>query len=129
MFTFFRKIRKITEQILSSDSPVQMRQGDVRLIPVNEIPSTAEKINSKIVARGEISGHAHIVNGADIYMDKDIMYIMPNKTDASIRHLMESTGVWTKEHHGLSLNENTIYRVDIEKEFDPYAKKMREAKD
>lgn len=45
-------------------SPQPIRQGDVCLVPVNELPEGAKAVESKdrvVLAYGEVTGHAHAI--------------------------------------------------------------------
>ena len=49
-----------------------MRQGDVLIIPVSEIPSGLVKTNKVTLALGEVTGHHHTIHAnATGYAEKD----------------------------------------------------------
>jgi len=93
-----------------------------------------EERTNRIIARGEISNHAHIVIG-DAKVErrgKDVMIEVYGK--ASIKHLLESNWVnegaevWTKEHVDIPL-EIGEYKYVPQVEYDPYEDKIREVRD
>lgn len=48
-----------------------VRHGDVQIIPVNEIPKEAKKLDRKELAYGEVTGHAHRINIGEIFETKN----------------------------------------------------------
>lgn len=92
-----------------------------------------EKVN-RIIARGEHSGHCHVVVGdAEIIRNENGQVIIDVYGEASIRHLLESAWlegqeVWTKEHKDIPL-EKGKYKYIPQIEFDPATEKIRNAKD
>lgn len=134
-------------QLTAASLPEQHRQGDVLLEEVTTgIPSDAVlvgdpnmKRNDRIVARGEQSDHAHIVTGnARVYrkgegtnaelfvevlpMPEGLTEAEEKAMQAKLEHLLESSGVWTKEHTEVKLTPGKVYKVVPQYEFDPYAK-------
>ena len=95
--------------------------------------SKAEKLAVKIVARGEISNHAHVVTGdADVFKLDNELYIKVY-TKAFIKHLLETdfvqgNEVWTKEHTDIPL-EKGIYKYVGQVEYNPYENLIRSVKD
>jgi hypothetical protein len=92
---------------------------------------------NRIIARGEISGHSHIVVGDNVTItrekDKVIIEVGEN-SNASLKHLLEKefveTGkeVWTKEHKDIPLAPGK-YEYIQQVEFDPYADLIRSVQD
>ncbi len=93
----------------------------------------AKKLNTRIIARGEISDHAHIITGdAELYEYEDEVYIEV-KGNACIKHLIESAfiqgnEVWTKEHKDIDLKKGT-YKYIPQIEYDPYEEIIQQVKD
>lgn len=92
-----------------------------------------ERIN-RIIARGETSGHSHIVVGdATIIRDNEKITITVDGKCA-IKHLLEQPfveegkEVWTKEHKDISLKKG-VYEVVRQREFDPYEQAIRRVQD
>jgi hypothetical protein len=91
----------------------------------NLIPKEAVKIESRVIARGEVSGHSHIITGdADVYELNGEKFIHV-KSKASIKHLLEreyveeKREVWTKEHQDIDLQKG-FYKYVPQVEYDPY---------
>lgn len=47
----------------------QIRQGDLLIVPTNNIPKTAKKDTTNIVLQGEATGHHHRLQGGDVLKD------------------------------------------------------------
>ena len=133
--------------------PEQHRQGDVLIEEVNQLPSDVVLVgdpsndrNNRIIARGEQSNHAHIVTGnarvyrkgegasAELYVEvlekpEDLTPEQEKGMTAKLEHLLESTGVWTKEHMPIELTPGKTYRVVQQQEFDPFEKARRAVMD
>ena len=98
---------------------------------------TKEQRLDRVIIRGEVSDHSHIVCGdATITRNKNgSINIAVGNEGAVLRHLLESsfvesgTEVWTQEHADIELTPNHIYEHVQQKEYDPYADKIREVRD
>lgn len=93
-----------------------------------------EQLKNRIVARGEHSGHCHVVVGeAEVTRNPNGEILIEVTGEASIRHLLESawmegSEVWTKEHKDIPLQKGT-YKYVPQLEKDPYEDKIREVRD
>ena len=90
---------------------------------------------NRIVARGEVSGHSHIITGeCEMDEDNDVLTIKAGK-DCVIKHLLETPfvneglEVWTKEHADIPLKEGSTYQVIQQIEYNPYEKAIQNVKD
>ena len=100
----------------------------------NSIPAGAVKINSRVIARGETTGHSHIVTGeADVYELNKTKFVYV-KGEAVIKHLIEKEyveekkEVWTKEHNDIELQPG-FYKYVPQIEYDPYDDVIRKVQD
>src|SRR5689334_10760214 len=89
------------------------RQGDVLLIPINNLPVEAieEKREERIVlAYGEVTGHAHAIHtkSAKTFVANDNRYL----------RVVESTVLQHEEHDPIKLPSGD-YKVLIQKEYTP----------
>jgi hypothetical protein len=88
-----------------------------------------ERIN-RIIARGEVSDHCHVLIGECIVTENSVKVT----GKCAIRHLVESqwteSGVeeWTKEHKDIPL-EKGEYSIINQVEFDPLEKLTRKVID
>lgn len=60
----------------------QIRQGDVLVTPIDEIPASAKQVRQKsrvVLAEGEASGHCHAINFSPkkmkVFTDGELMYL------------------------------------------------------
>ena len=95
--------------------------------------SKAKKLETKIIARGEISNHAHaIVGDADLMELNGEVYIQVY-SKATLKHILENefiagNEVWTKEHTDIDLDKGN-YKFVQQVEFNPYEEITRKVKD
>jgi hypothetical protein len=91
---------------------------------------------SRIIARGEISGHSHIITGeCEIWEENNEVYVKAGK-NCAIKHLLEQPFVqeglekWTEEHEDINLlNEGDTYKYIQQIEYNPYEKAIRNVQD
>jgi len=62
------------------------RQGDILIIPIETLPSGESKeLKDKVIARGETTGHKHLLRGAQLLMIANAMYVVAKKA-AMVTH-------------------------------------------
>lgn len=91
---------------------------------------------NRIIARGEHSGHSHIIIGDAIITHKPELskIFVEVSGDAWIKHLMENSyvtegkEVWTKEHSDIKLKPGK-YEYVGQVEFHPYEDEIRRVRD
>ncbi len=93
---------------------------------------TKEQREKRIVARGEHSGHCHVITG-DVNFDKDGHIIVGDDSNVALKHLLEKDWmagkeVWTGEHKDIKLAAG-IYEYVPQLVFDPLLKRIEAAKD
>jgi hypothetical protein len=93
------------------------------------------KRESRIITRGEVSGHSHIVTGECTIEDReDGVYVKAGK-NCALKHLLEqpflSEGleVSTKEHGDIPLKEGDTYKYIQQVEYNPYEKVIQQVRD
>jgi len=79
-----------------------------------------EKLDTKVVARGERTGHAHIIEGAGI------LWGLPNSGDPLYFDADEDVEIRHEEHPPLALPKGA-YRVIQQKTYDYLAEARRES--
>lgn len=93
-----------------------IRQGDVALLLIEKIPSTAQKQEGLcILAYGEVTGHSHQVSrGAEIWVDVN---------DLGRRYLkvLDNTSLDHEEHGYALLSPGKNYEIIIQREYHPIA--------
>jgi len=90
---------------------------------------------NRIIARGGVSGHSHIVTG-ECVIEKSLegVIIIAGK-NCAIKHLLEKPfieeglEVWTKEHKDIFLTEGESYKYIQQVEFDTYQNAIRNVQD
>ena len=91
---------------------------------------TKEERQKRVIARGEVSGHSHIIIGEATIENGFISVTGP----AWIKHLLEKEyveegkEVWTKEHEDIQIKPGK-YEYIQQVEFDPYEGIIREVYD
>ena len=93
-----------------------------------------ERLN-RIIALGEVSGHAHIITGeCDIIRNNESVIIKAGK-NCAIKHLLkkpfieEGKEIWTKEHEDIQLEEGQKLEIVQQIEYNPYEKEIRKVTD
>jgi hypothetical protein len=94
----------------------------------------SDRIN-RILARGEVSGHSHIVTGeCEVTRNGETIIIKAGK-NCAIKHLLEQPFVeegreeWTGEHTDIQLKEGEIYQKIQQIELNPYEQAIRNVTD
>ena len=88
------------------------RHGDVLIQSCKGIPKDAKRLPHCILAKGELTGHAHRVEGgrdAVLYEAADERYLEVTADTATVAH---------EEHGPVTLQRGT-YRVWIQREYSP----------
>ena len=87
-----------------------------------------EKRLNRIIARGEVGGHSHVITGECIIERNRKSVIIHAGKNCAIKHLLEQPfveegiEVWTKEHKDIDLIEGESYEYIQQIEYDPYSK-------
>ena len=96
---------------------------------------TKQERQDRVIARGEISGHAHIVTGdATVVRKNQQVVINVGPGGAVMRHLIESAFVetgeekWTGEHADIKIGPGK-YKYVQQTQYDPYKKAIEKVKD
>ena len=99
------------------------RHGDVALTHVDVVPNGAVQVfvgKNYTVAEGEVTGHAHRVFApAVVVWEFGGERFMVVDGESTITH----------EEHGTKTITPGIYKIGIQKEYDPFAQRIREVVD
>jgi hypothetical protein len=96
----------------------------------------------RIIARGEVSGHCHVVTGDNVTITREpapagsgkedkVIIIVGEDSHASLRHLLErpyiekGEEIWTQEHKDIPLAPGK-YQYVQQVEYDAYTAKKKE---
>lgn len=91
---------------------MMMRQGDLFFQAVKSVPRSASKVQHRVLAEGEITGHSHQIEEggvATVYENEDVFYV--DVAEASVRVVHE-------EHGAIELPRGK-YRVWRQREYTP----------
>ena len=89
---------------------------------------TKQQRENRIIARGETSGHSHIITGECTIERRNNKVIVNAVKNCAIKHLLEEPfvkegkEVWTKEHKDIPLKDGNSYEYIQQVEFNPYEK-------
>lgn len=96
---------------------MQKRQGDLLIIRVDRLPEDAVPVRSLVLAEGEATGHAHRLNGGQVFTTKSGGLYFEAGSELTLGH---------EEHAALSFVPG-IYEVRRQREYAP--KGPREVRD
>lgn len=88
------------------------RQGDLLFVPIAAIPAVATPVRDGVIARGEVTGHAHrlqISRGRTLLIAAGVMYIRAMNRVATVDH---------EEHGPIALPPGN-YEVRRQREYEP----------
>ena len=128
-----------TEKILIfKKEQLLTHQGDVVLERLAELPEKAKKCEIEPLAKGETSGHEHIlkvkdrIDSQEIEFYKDEQGRMYFKVVEGIRARHEIGGQWTGEHDTIDIEPSKTMPyigVRIQRVEDPYLETISQIKD
>jgi hypothetical protein len=88
------------------------RHGDVMIAAVERIPADAKKLPHRILAKGEITGHAHRLG------ESDDVALFEADGQSFLAVLSGAATVLHEEHHAIRLPQGN-YRFWIQREYTP----------
>lgn len=101
-------------------------QGDVMLLPINTMPTNGTDAKTKILAYGETSGHRHELFGeCDVVESDGAMYVNAK----GVLMLEHVKGDRTLADHNVIEVPQGLYRVVIQREYDPYERIVNRVQD
>ena len=110
------------EEEEKQQAPEFYRQGDLLIRKIETLPQGLTKLNTKILAEGEATGHQHRLTSKTAQLFRN---------DANQRRYLsieEPTQLVHEEHKPITIEEGT-YIVIQEREFDPFADYIRRVTD
>ena len=106
--------------------PLPLRQGDVLLIPVRDIPANARELKRDtlgriVLAYGEVTGHAHAIRNKGVCSfttldENEIEFLVVGAGGATLCHELDSGA--KAEHDDVVLPEGN-YRLAVQCEYTP----------
>jgi len=104
-----------------------IRQGDLLFIPVQSVcewANTTDKRVDGIIREGEATGHHH-----KLAVLEDAEVFRPSWGDTIVRVSERGVSIVHEEHHTVTLEPNTIYKVHVAREYDYLRESMRYTRD
>jgi len=99
------------------------RHGDVDIIQINELPDNLKKSDSLILAYGEQTGHCHI-----LVAKPEMVVVFQDEKGNKYFQALEDCLITHEEHKQLEIKKG-IYKVLIEKEYNPFDQAINAVKD
>jgi len=93
----------------------QYRQGDILFIEITSLPEGISRLEHRIIAEGETTGHKHQVldDVAYLYEDGNVKFLEALK-DVEVVH---------EEHHTIKLPKG-VYKIIQQREYTPQANRL-----
>ena len=102
--------------------PRSYRQGDLLIRRIESLPQGLTKLDTKILAEGEATGHQHRLTSKTVQVFRD------DANQQKYLSLEEPTQLVHEEHKPITIEKGT-YVVIQEREFDPFADYIRRVAD
>ncbi|MBD3282073.1 MAG: hypothetical protein GF387_00450 [Candidatus Portnoybacteria bacterium] len=99
------------------------RHGDLLIKQIKELPKKLKAISGGTLALGEATGHHHT-----IVADKQALQLFEDTNGNKYFSLTKPAPLTHQEHKTIEI-ETGYYRVDVEKEFDPFTEEMNNVRD
>ena len=108
------------EQIMASVAANGARHGDLRIKPVDSLPSGLTKSANKVLAYGEATNHKHeLVGAAQVYTSEKGQTFFEVTGECEVTH---------EEHKGYALPEGK-YEIVNEQEYEPFTEAIKKVQD
>lgn len=95
------------------------RHGDLMICKISEIPNDAKKVETNVLAYGEVTGHKHQLLG---------QVQMFEHNGQKFFELEQNTDLVHEEHKPIKISKGK-YQVINEREFDPFAEEIQKVLD
>ena len=105
---------------------MNIRQGDLLFVPVEEIPEHRTKQDDPVLRHGESTGHSHklaVAEDAELFVGWRggwNLYVKVGPNGVSVVH---------EEHHVVQLPANQTFKVHVAREYDYLAGLTRQVRD
>jgi len=87
-----------------------VRQGDLLIVKVKELPKECTKQNHRILAEGETTGHIHELDSGELYeKDGTLFFRVPEDQRATLQH----------QEHGPITFAPGVYKIIRQREYEP----------
>lgn len=87
-----------------------VRQGDLLIVKVNELPKDSVKHSHRVLADGEATGHKHELDSGELYEKEGTLFFSVLEDQrTTLKH----------EEHGPLTFEPGVYKVIRQREYEP----------
>ena len=101
-----------------------VRHGDVDFLPIDKLPGKLRKLDTNIVAYGEMTGHNHSL----VKVKENQFDLLEDKDGNKFLLVLEATEI-THQEHATRVILPGQYQIKIEREYNPFDQKINEVKD
>jgi len=89
---------------------MMVRQGDLLIVKVNELPNGCVRHQHRILAEGEATGHLHELDSGELYESEGTLFFrVPEDRKTTLSHL----------EHGPITFDPGVYKVILQREYEP----------
>jgi len=89
---------------------MKVRQGDLLIVRVEELPENSVLQNHRVLAEGEATGHMHELDSGELYEKSGTLYFrVPEDQKTTLTH----------QEHGPITFESGVYKVIRQREYEP----------
>ena len=88
---------------------MMVRQGDLLIVKIDAVPQEAVKLNHRILAEGEATGHMHELDSGVLYESNGTLYFSISDKNSILKH---------PEHNAVTFTPGT-YKVIRQREYEP----------
>lgn len=89
---------------------MKVRQGDLLIVKVEELPENCALQNHRVLAEGEATGHMHELDSGELYEKSGTLYFrVPEDQKTTLTH----------QEHGPITFEPGVYKVIRQREYEP----------
>jgi hypothetical protein len=110
------------EEEEKQQAPQFYRQGDLLIRKIETLPQGLTKLDTKILAEGEATGHQHRLTSQTTQVFRD------DARQQKFLSVVEPTQLVHEEHKPITIDEGT-YVIIQEREFDPFGDYIRRVED
>ena len=104
-------------------NPNNYRHGDLLIREVTEFPNSLKKLNTKVLADGEATGHTHTIEG-----NAQIFENLNEDLDNKFLEVFDEVKLVHQEHKQINIRPGK-YVVIIEREYNPFEEDEQEVLD
>lgn len=101
------------------------RHGDLGIKQISKLPKNLKKLNSNVLAEGEMTGHNHQL----VAKRQDLIQLYEDADGNKYFEVKEDEAKLTHQEHKTITIEKGFYVVTKEREYDPFLKEVKSVQD